>query len=58
MAQVMQVIMRFFREKGVVDDAGSMNIVARVQEVTEGIVYPSASLALPEMGIPHCQSHH
>ena len=54
MTQVMQVIIRLFREKGVVDDAGFTSTITRVQEVIEGLAYPPTNPAMPEMGIPHC----
>ena len=50
----MPEIMKLSREKGVVDDAGFMNIVTRVQRVTEGPTYPPTSLDMPKVGIPHC----
>ena len=46
--------MRLSREKGVVNDAGSVNIVTRVQGVIEGPTYPLARPSMPEVGIPHC----
>ena len=46
--------MKLSREKGVVDDAGFMNIVTRVQRVIEGPTYPPTSLDMPKVGIPHC----
>ena len=51
MAQVIQVIMRLSREKGVVNDAGFVNIVTRVQGVIEGLAYPPIRFAMPEVGI-------
>ena len=50
----MQVIMRLSRDKGLVDDADSINTTTRVQRVTEGPAYPLARLAMPEVRIPHC----
>ena len=58
MAKVMQVIMRSSREKGAVDEAGSVSTITGVQGVIEGPTYPSTSSVMPKVGIPHCQSHH
>ena len=50
----MQMIMRLAQKKGVVDKVDSVNTFTRVQGVTEGLAYPSARPAMPEVGIPHC----
>ena len=54
MAQMMQIIMRMSQEKGVVDDAGSVNTAVRVQGATEGPMCHPASLAIPEVRTHHC----
>ena len=55
MAQMMQVIMRLSREKGVVDDAGSVNIAVRTQGVIEGPMYHPVSFSMREVGTSHCE---
>ena len=57
MAQMMEVIMRLSRGKGIGDDVGTMNIIARIQGVTKGLVYNSyhpVGNTMPEVGTPHC----
>ena len=56
MAQITEVIMRLSRGKKIVDDVGSMNIDARTQRVTEGLVYNPYHLVgqtIPEVGTLH-----
>ena len=57
MAQIMEVIMRLSRGKGVVDDASSVNTIARTQGVTEGSVYNPynhVGHTTPKVGTPYC----
>ena len=49
----MQMIIRLSRDKGVVDEAGFVNTITRVQGVTKGPAHPSARPAMPEVGIPY-----
>ena len=53
MAQIMQVIMKMAREKGTVDDIGSMDTTALTQKVIKGPRYLAASFVMPEARIPH-----
>ena len=46
--------MRLSWEKGVVNDAGSVNRVTRVQGITEGPACPPTRFAMLEVGIPYC----
>ena len=41
------------REKGTVDDTGSVNTVARTQEVKEGLMNPSANFITHDAGTFH-----
>ena len=53
MAQMIQIIMRIAREKRTINDASFVNIVARTQEVTEGLVNPLANSVIPKVRAYH-----
>ena len=50
---MIHVIMKMAREKGTVDDTGSVNTVARTQEVKEGLMNPSANFITHDAGTFH-----
>ena len=53
MAQMMQIIMRLSREKGVAGDISSVNAITRVKGVTKGSLHFIASPVVFETRIPH-----
>ena len=45
--------MRLYEKKGLVDDAGLVNIAARAQRVTRSHIYHPANFVIPEVGTSH-----
>ena len=46
-------MMRLSREKGLVNDAGSVNTTARAQGVIKSSIYHPANFVIPEVGTSH-----
>ena len=50
---MMQVMMRLFQEKGLVDDVGSVNTAGRAQGVTRRLIYHPTNFVIPEVRTSH-----